>query len=210
MTVPDSVENGTKLATALYCDGNNGGPSETEFTEIQLERGSTVTTFEPYQGKTISISWESEAGTVYGGTLDVVTGVLTVDRETIDLGTLAWIKSSNDGQFYSETNFHAKPQGDVLCSMFMTGVFNAAYYKTRDNSLELRIGTQHRTWVYSTIYAGMSNTAFKTAMSGVQLVYELAEPQTYQLTPTMVKSLIGTNNVWADTGDVESLTYWTH
>lgn len=32
---------------------------------------------------TYSVDWTSEAGTVYGGTLDVVTGVLTVDRASI-------------------------------------------------------------------------------------------------------------------------------
>lgn len=46
-------------------------------------------------------------------------------------------------------------------------------------------------------------TDFKSAMDGVDLVYKLATPQTYQLTPTQVKSLLGQNNVWADTGDVD-------
>ena len=45
-------------------------------------------------------------------------------------------------------------------------------------------------------------TAFKTAMNGVQLVYELTTPLTIQLTPTAVKSLPGTNNLWADSGDI--------
>ena len=38
-----------------------------------------------------------------------------------------------------------------------------------------------------------------------QLVYELATPITYHLTPQEITSLLGVNNVWADTGnsDVE-------
>jgi hypothetical protein len=39
-------------------------------------------------------------------------------------------------------------------------------------------------------------------MSGVQLVYELATPQTYQLTAQQLKTLLGQNNVWADAGDI--------
>ena len=50
-------------------------------------------------------------------------------------------------------------------------------------------------------------TAFKTAMNGVQLVYELATPLTIQLTPTAVKSLLGQNNIWADTGDIDKAEY---
>lgn len=43
-------------------------------------------------------------------------------------------------------------------------------------------------------------------MDGVQLVYELNEPQTIQLTPQEVYALLGQNNVWADSGSV-SVTY---
>lgn len=37
-------------------------------------------TYEPYQGDTYNIAFPSEAGTVYGGTLDVTNGVLTVTK----------------------------------------------------------------------------------------------------------------------------------
>ena len=35
----------------------------------------------------------------------------------------------------------------------------------------------------------------------VQVAYFLATPITYHLTPTEVRTLLGTNNIWADTGD---------
>ena len=35
------------------------------------------------------------------------------------------------------------------------------------------------------------------------MVYELATPQTIQLTPQGVYALLGQNNVWADSGAVE-------
>ena len=44
-------------------------------------------------------------------------------------------------------------------------------------------------------------TAFAEAMSGVQLVYELATPIVYDLTPTEVTTLLAQNNIWADCGD---------
>lgn len=46
-------------------------------------------------------------------------------------------------------------------------------------------------------------STFQTAMNGVYLVYPLATPITYQLTPTEVTTLLGMNNIWADTGDVK-------
>ena len=50
-----------------------------DFLTEEWEDGiSTATDYEPYNGTTYPISWASEAGTVYGGTLDVVSGTLTV------------------------------------------------------------------------------------------------------------------------------------
>jgi hypothetical protein len=48
-----------------------------------------------------------------------------------------------------------------------------------------------------------------TPTIGAQVVNIGATPITYQLTPTQVKSLLGTNNVWADTGDIEELEYFS-
>jgi hypothetical protein len=50
-------------------------------------------------------------------------------------------------------------------------------------------------------------TAFKAAMNGVQLVYELATPIELQLTPTQVKSLKGYNNISANTGNILKVEY---
>lgn len=49
-----------------------------------------------------------------------------------------------------------------------------------------------------------SDTAsFRTAMSGVQLCYELARPTEIQLTPQEIRTLLGENSIWSDGGDVE-------
>lgn len=45
-----------------------------------------------------------------------------------------------------------------------------------------------------------------TPSIGAEVVYTLATPQTYQLTPTEIALLEGTNNVWVSTGEVE-VTY---
>ena len=41
-------------------------------------------------------------------------------------------------------------------------------------------------------------------MSGQMLCYELATPLTYQFSNlTQLSTILGTNNVWVDTGDVQ-------
>ena len=48
-----------------------------------------------------------------------------------------------------------------------------------------------------------------TPTIGAQVVNIGATPTTYPLTPTQVKSLLGTNNVWADTGDITDAEYFS-
>ena len=121
---------------------------------IQLEIGSTATTYEPYNGHTTTISWEDEVGTVYGGALDVVSGELTV--------TDGYIASYN---------------GETLPSTWISD---------RD------------------VYAEGT-----TPTTGAEVVYELATPTTYQLSPTAVASLLGENNVWADCGQILEGSYFS-
>lgn len=51
--------------------------ADASFTNIQIELGST-TTYEPYVGASYPVSWQSEAGTVYGGTVDVVLSLIHI------------------------------------------------------------------------------------------------------------------------------------
>lgn len=52
-------------------------------SELQIEEGTVQTAYEPYQSDVYSVSWQSQAGTVYGGALYVGSGVLTVTHGQI-------------------------------------------------------------------------------------------------------------------------------
>ncbi len=171
--------------------------------DISINYPSTDTQYHPYQGTTLTVDWTTEAGTVYGGTLDVTTGVLTVDRAMVDLGTLFWGYSS--GLFYTNgisstsinwANWSGTPP--LVCSAYKA-VSNATFDNSdycvgyAYNSAQLRAKDSRYT----------DATSFTSAVSGVQLVYELATPQTYQLTPQEVRTLLGTNNIFSDCSSVE-------
>ena len=143
--------------------------------------------------------------TVYGGTLDVASGELTVDRAMVDLGSLTWIYNTSA----STPSFRATLSGlkyvttsesvfDAICSIYATTSYNNAISSGVDSTISNR-WNQETVVVVDSRYTDA--TTFKTAMNGVQLVYELATPQTYQLTPTQVELLTGTNNIWSD-GDI--------
>lgn len=156
----------------------------------------------------IPISWQSEAGTVYGGSLDVTTGLLTVTMAEVDLGTLEYNANSAYGFQSADALPGFKPTADnnseatAICANRQNTSFNVLYAAGTNGNYIAGLPSG-KVSISSNISTA---AAFKTAMSGVQLVYELATPQTYQLTPTEVEMLLGDNNVWADTGD-STVTY---
>ncbi len=172
----------------------------------QLELGSTATAYESYQGITYPISFPSEAGTVYGGTLDVTSGELVVDRAMVDLGALNWSKNVGNWQTFlsSDINNIVKMPSEIGDTNVVCSVYKTVLSSAGDNYVYISLSGQIR--IKDTAKQNLTAADFKIAMSGVQLVYELAEPQTYYLTPTEVATLLGTNNIWADTGDT-TVTY---
>jgi hypothetical protein len=171
--------------------------SQTEFARALTALGILTT----------EVSFGS-AGTVYGGTLDVTNGVLTVTMAEVDLGTLNWTYYSANTIFCAHLPSNPKSRGDVICTAYRRHNTDGERIANVDNVVGLGYTGFYinRVYVKDTKYTNES--AFSTAMQGVQLVYELATPITYQLTPTEVQMLLGTNNIWADTGDILEGKYY--
>lgn len=174
---------------------------------VQLEQGGLFTTYTPYSGTSYPVSWQSEAGTVYGGTVDVVSGVLTVEWATTDLGLYTWNYSESAGAFYcgiSTMKYYSSqtPIISALCSAYPN--VGKPYLELGDKQLTTNMYGFSNSQKYCIIKDSAYTDAaeFKAAMSGVQLVYALATPQTYQLSGQHIKTLLGLNNVWADSGTV--------
>ena len=157
----------------------------------------TVTVADDVDNPTVSETYTTALGTtVYGGTLDLISGVLTVTHGIVDLSSLSWTWSSNYSCHYAGLSGSVgKPNNQVANCI-------AEKYATDSVSNVLanvgRIGiasntTPPRVWV--------STGAQANTPTG-DLVYELATPQTYQLTPQQIELLLGANNIWADSGDV--------
>lgn len=191
---------------------------------IQFESGSPATSWTPYEnicpisaitGLSVYVSptqdpddatvynveWSTQAGTVYGGTVDVVTGVLTVDKVCVNLGDYDWTYDSTYTRF-QHTFTNIKNQSartlPMQCSALEPIYDGRAIGSVPDNAVYS--GNSVVNIKYSA--AGGNTTSFKTAMNGVQLCYPLGSPYTYQLTPQEIQALVGTNNVWSSSGDV--------
>ena len=160
-----------------------------------IELGSTPTSYEPYNGTTYTTSLGQ---TVYGGTLDVVSGVLTIDKVLVDLGSLSWSYFTSPVPFFSANKTDIKANtSNYICSNYPSTTEHGTISNLPDKSTMIY---NRDIRVRDSSYTTASD--FKTAMNGVQLVYELATPTEITLTPTQVTTLLGNNNIWANSGDV--------
>ena len=113
--------------------------------QFMLVAGTTApTTYEPYTGDTYDIALPE---TVYGGTLDVESGVLTITHGQI----ASYVGESLPGRWMSDRDVY-------------------------------------------------TDGAIPTV--GAQVVYELAEPYTIQLTPQQITALSGVNTIYTDADGV--------
>ena len=184
----------------------NTAVAKTSIDDMYVIEGSSATAYEPYNGSTYNIQFKDGDNplTVYGGSLDVVSGELVVDRAYVDMGSLTWTYQSAQTVF--STNISGLKRGILICSNYKyTDVNNVE--RMNDGEIWDKGNAFSPTNVVVKDLRYTSASDFKQAMSGVQLVYELATPITYQLTPTQVKSLLGSNNIWADTGDVNVIYF---
>lgn len=171
--------------------------------------------FETYS-VTENVPFGAGAGDVYGGTLNVTTGELTVTHMFIEFnGSEDWVRGgTNDG----ETPYYYRILRTDGNGVDRSGLFSLLPYAALSAAND-RIGAMVYKYENSVRimcrFADMPDTQagfksflseLKTAETPLQAVYPLSAPITYRISENEVKTLLGGNNISADTGDV-SVTY---
>ena len=169
----------------------------------------TADDFVPYEGNSYPISLPQ---TVYGGVLDVGKGELTVTKKMAQITSTSAIyyESTAGGRFRVAGLLTGKIETsgydtDLLCS----------YYKadpspTQSGAVDNTICGWRATDVSYIIDRRFETAeAYKAwlADNPVAVVYNLATPLTLSLTPTEVRTILGYNNIYADSGNVDVVYY---
>ena len=192
-----------KKVTSIRFNWSASGTFDIE--NCQIELGSVPSSYESYQGQQVTIDLD---GTRYGGVLDVLTGEMTVDREIVDLGTLTYYIASTGNGLFGTSSLRGiiKPSAwgtevtSAICSIYKADTGSLVYQQRSDGAFGA--AGDGTIYIYDSTKATLSPNDFQSALSGVQLAYPLATPLTVQLTPNQMSTLLGQNNIWADTGDV--------
>lgn len=171
-------------------------------SDIQLESGSSATSYEPYR-------------TIYGGWVDLVTGVVCKTWDIVNLGDCTWTRIANPYTDLASTYiFYASLQAVTGhgAKQLYNGLTSAYKWVNTSNYMDTdkTAGTIYYTNIAIRDDSYTDTNDFKAAMNGVYLAYELETPIYYQLTPDQLKTFKNTNTIWGNTNGNTIVQYWTH
>ena len=140
--------------------------------------------------------------TVYGGTLDVVSGVLTIDRAIVTYSDSTGFAQGNGDRWYHNGNPSGLSLPDKTTSISNTAFYNDTFASDDKYGAYFAFGS---TGLYvNKLSASETIEEFSARLTAnpMQIVYPIATPTTVQLTKQQVTTLLGLNNIWADSGEV--------
>ena len=148
---------------------------------------------------------------IFGGYVDLISGKLVVDKVMVIYdGTETWngANTGTNGSMRFErvlTGVKTPPNTvstvGIMCNEFNETTADGTWVGT----IGVAIDTRGYISVCQTGQQDMTLATFREFLSSnpMEVVYPLATPQTYQLTPQQVNTLVGTNNVWSEQGNIE-------
>lgn len=207
-------------AKYVVCYAWNSAVDTATFDEVrnafEITIGPDTTPYAPYSGTVYPVSWQTEAGTVYGGTLrdnGDGTWTLTVTHGRAQVKDFGWTRAQVSGasfyRFWGYLDGKATGLGNIICEALQTSDV-AAVADMVDNSIR---GASASTTVSIRADAFSTVEELKDTTAGIgnaAIVYELAAPITISITAGSVQVLIGQNNIFADTGNINTIIFRTH
>lgn len=157
----------------------------------------------------------SSAGTVYGGSLDVTSGELVVDRFIVHLKDATWTANGSyantfngDGSVF--TGQYMAPQTTDTNKIANTSEYTIELSTTVGTSTAGISLKRNATGCYvrDTRASSVSEFTALLAAEDPTIILYYATPLTYQLTPTEVTTLLGENTIWMDANGTIDTEYW--
>lgn len=168
---------------------------------LQIEVASAATAYSPYSGSSYPVTFPAEAGTVYGGYVDLVNGEVW---QTYKFATKTWGEYGVTVNLGSNTRRRFDFSSTVSTQTGVGKYCSVApwVYSFAQDSLHFYVENGYA-WVY--LPTGTDDT----------LTFDLAVPlitpiRVGTLTPQQIKSFKGANTIWSDTNGNVDIKYWKH
>ena len=172
--------------------------------KIMVTIGSTPSTYEKYKQKTPVVAQFGE--TIYGGYVDIVTGILTVTHASISLPSSGWTFYQTGGKNTFNITIPNCKNELAYCEVYLYEYHQYIAQQSDKTFMFYASGDNVKISICDNDYSSASD--FGAFIGGKQLVYELETPIEIDLEdPQEVESYLGYNNIYNDTGDTSASYY---
>lgn len=192
----------------FYIEVGTSGATYQHDICINLSDPDKNGTYEPYDGHTYPLPDVELRGIPkwvngklsYDGDILEPSGRLTRKYGIVDLGTLNWSRNTTNQYFAPLPATGTQYTANQICTKYLASA-RGAYDGNDDKAITV---TGSNVWVRDTSYPSATGTEFKTAMSGVYLVYELATTTTETVSSFEANQLVsaGGTESYTDTRTV--------
>ena len=185
-----------------------------EIVYPRIELGSTTTAYEPYRGETYTIQLGQ---TVYGGTLDVGTGLVINSLKLLsNQSVLSGVNTPAESQnwvscFWSNNIIDGDRRNNtqIFCSVLpcyeWNGLLQAdvfAWYSVNSFGIAGTLTAFNLTGGEDNDSILAAVNSYISSLPSFTFLYELNSPPSIQLSPQQILALSGTNTLYADAGNI--------
>ena len=194
-----NINDGTTVKISIVYGNRTAGAGTFILKGFNIALGEDYQSYEPYNATTYIFNFGQ---TVFGGYFDN-NGNFVVTHGVFDLGLLTWRYVPSYTLFIATLSPIPLGDGDCFSSIYERVPANRL---ANDQTLNYKMALG---WIISGNCINIRNTdytdanSFKNAMSGIMLYYQLANPITLEITTQDIPTLLGINNIFSDTGDVD-------
>lgn len=180
-TVPEETE------YTLVCFAGATDGVESKFTNIQLEKNDSATSYEPFNNTVYTGTIGSEGGESRWGEVDLGDLTWTYDNTTYDYG---YFQSTISDRAVSDSN-------NFLCEAYANATGTRA--TLQNNQIARRNSSTKYVCIRDDTYSDVAT--FTASMQGIKLVYELETPTTFAVPSVTIPTPTGTATTWATAED---------
>lgn len=204
------------VGTIVPAQAGTGDPSPDNVRPISGWTQANIYNEETYDASAppkLTINWQSEAGTIYGGTVTLnENGSVDVVSEwaKTTVGNLSWsyYNTTMYTQLRNKKMDIENQKSNILCSDYNTVIPSSGTGTATqwiDNTIR---GSYTAKYIYIKDTRYTSSGKFKSERGDVEIVYMLDTPVTYHFDNIgQLYTFLGTNNVWIDTGAITECDY---
>ena len=189
-----------------YQDETNIVPSDCTTGQLEVvAQNGLATEYEPFVSlDTYPVTFPS---TIYGGYVDLVTGVLSTEWARVKISDLEWQYQANwNGRFRAglagKDGVDASVSANLMCDCYKSELGT----NSNDNII-CGYGKGNSGLVYIKDSRFTDKDDFVDAVGDYYIYYPLLTPQEIQLTPQQINAIKGNNTVWSDGNGDCSVVY---